>query len=77
MRYLTEITDANISHCNQLMSIVDDVRHLDGIKGNFMVSEIEYLAPATSREDAKLAALIFYSSLPEIVEQHQYIFETL
>jgi two-component system, OmpR family, sensor histidine kinase VicK len=30
------------------MAIVDEVRHLDGIKGNFMVSEIEYLAPATS-----------------------------
>jgi two-component system, OmpR family, sensor histidine kinase VicK len=37
LRYLTEITDANISYCKELMSIVDEVRHLDGIKGNFMV----------------------------------------
>ena len=55
LRYLTEITDANISYCKELMSIVDEVRHLDGIKGNFMVSEIEYLAPATSHEETKLA----------------------
>jgi two-component system, OmpR family, sensor histidine kinase VicK len=77
LRYLTEITDANISYCKELMSIVDEVRHLDGIKGNFMVSEIEYLAPATSHEEAKLAALIIYSSIKEIVEHQQYMFETL
>jgi two-component system sensor histidine kinase VicK len=77
LRYLTEITDANISYCKELMSIVDEVRHLDGIKGNFMINEIEYLAPATSHEEAKLAALIIYSSVREIVEHQQYVFETL
>ncbi len=77
LRYLTEITDANISYCKELMSIVDEVRHLDGIKGNFMVSEIEYLAPSTSHQGAKLAALIIYSSVKEIVEHQQYMFETL
>src|SRR5215813_6584633 len=77
LRYLTEITDANISYCKELMSIVDEVRHLDGIKGNFMISEIEYLAPATSHQEAKLAALIIYSSVREIVEHQQYVFETL
>ena len=77
LRYLTEITDANISYCEEMMSIVDEVRHLDGIKGNFMISEIEYLAPATSHEETKLATLIIYSSVREIVEHQQYVFETL
>jgi two-component system, OmpR family, sensor histidine kinase VicK len=77
LRYLTEITDANISYCKEVMSIVDEVRHLDGIKGNFMISEIEYLAPATLQGEAKLAALIIYSSVREIVEHQQYVFETL
>jgi two-component system, OmpR family, sensor histidine kinase VicK len=77
LRYLTEITNANISYCKELMAIVDEVRHLDGIKGNFMVSEIEYLAPATSHEETKLATLIIYSSVREIVEHQQYVFETL
>jgi hypothetical protein len=27
------------------MSIIDEVRHLDGIKGNFMISQSEYCAP--------------------------------
>src|SRR5215813_14246034 len=77
LRYLTEITDANIFYCKELMAIVDEVRHLDGIKGNFMISEIEYLAPATSHQKSKLAALIIYSSVKEIVEHQQYVFETL
>src|SRR5215469_7312809 len=77
LRYLTEMTDANLSYCKELMAIVDEVRHLDGIKGIFMVSEIEYLAPAISHEETKLAALIIYSSVREIVEHQQYVFETL
>jgi two-component system, OmpR family, sensor histidine kinase VicK len=77
LRYLTEIKDANISYCKELMSLVDEVRHLDGIKGNFMISEIEYLAPATSHEETKLSSLIIYSSVREIVEHQQYVFETL
>ena len=77
LRYLTEITDANISYCEEMMSIVDEVRHLDGIKGNFMISEIEYLAPATSHEETKLSSLIIYSNVREIVEHQQYVFETL
>ena len=77
LRYLTEITDTNIPYCKELISIVDEVRHLDGIKGNFMVSEIEYLAPATSHEETKLSSLIIYSSVKEIVDHQQYVFETL
>src|SRR5947209_5036308 len=39
MRYLTEITKHNLSYCKELTKIVDELRHLDGIKGNFMVSD--------------------------------------
>ena len=77
LRYLTEITNSNISYCKELMSIVDELHHLDGIKGNFMISESEYLAPATSHEKTKPASFIIYSSVKEIVEHQQYVFETL
>ena len=52
IRYLTEITE-NISYCKELMKIVDELRHLDGIKGNFMISESEYLAPEVFLEKEK------------------------
>jgi len=53
LRYLTEITHDNIAACKELMTIVDELRHLDGIKGNFMVSETEYLAPLILFEKGK------------------------
>src|SRR6476620_8889943 len=76
-RYLTEITTENISYCKELMSIVDELRHLDGIKGNFMISESEYLAPVVLFEKGKVASQIIYSNVKEIVDQHQYVFDTL
>jgi hypothetical protein len=77
LRYLTEITKDNISFCKQLVSLVDELRHLDGIKGNFMVSESEYLAPTILFEKWTIASQIIYSNQKEIVDQHQYMFDTL
>ena len=77
LRYLTEITSENISFCKQLLSIVSKIRHLDGIRGNFMISESEYLAPAVLFEKGKAAARIFYSNVKELVEEHEYRFDTL
>src|SRR5215467_3191196 len=53
LRYITEITTENISYCKELKKIAE-VRHLDGIKGNFMVSEKEYLAPAASNNTSNI-----------------------
>jgi two-component system, OmpR family, sensor histidine kinase VicK len=76
-RYLTEITNDNISHIKELMRIaVDELRHLEGIKGNFMISEGEYLAPLILYEKGKIASQIIYSNVKELVEQQQYIFDT-
>ena len=77
LRYLTEITKDNINYCKVLTTIVDDLRHLDGIKGNFMISETEYLAPLVLYEKGKVASQVIYSNAEEIVEQQQYIFDTL
>jgi two-component system sensor histidine kinase VicK len=76
-RYLTDITNDNISYCKELIKIVDELRHLDGIKGNFMISEGEYLAPVISYEERNIASHLIYSNVDEIVEQQHYMFETL
>ncbi|MPZ06262.1 MAG: GHKL domain-containing protein [Nitrososphaeraceae archaeon] len=77
LRYATEITKDNISYCKQMMTMVDELRHLDGIKGNFYISEAEYLAPATFHEAGKPAAQIIYSNVKELIEHQRYVFETL
>ena len=77
LRYATEITKDNISYCKQMMTMVDELRHLDGIKGNFYISETGYLAPATFHEAGKPAEQIIYSNVKEIIEHQKYVFETL
>ena len=76
LRYLTEITKDNISYCKELKQIVDDLRHLNGIKGNFMISETEYVAPLILYQAGKIASQIIYSNVKEIVEQQQYVFDS-
>jgi signal transduction histidine kinase len=76
LRYLTEITNDNLSSCKEIIKITDELRHLDGIKGNFMISESEYLAPITSDETSKPSFIIIFSNVKEIVEHQQYVFDT-
>ena len=76
LRYVTEITNDNISYCKQLLTMVNELRHLDGIKGNLYVSDTAYLAPATFHEKGKPASQLIYSNVKEIIEHQRYIFET-
>jgi signal transduction histidine kinase len=75
LRYITEITKENLSYCKELMRIVDDMRHLDAIKGNFMISEGEYVGPLILFEHGKIAPQAVYSNISEVVEQQQYLFD--
>jgi two-component system, OmpR family, sensor histidine kinase VicK len=77
IRYLTEITKDNVRYCKELLSLVGELRHLDGIKGSFYISEQEYAAPATYHEKRKSADMIIYSTVKEIVEHQQYVFDTI
>jgi two-component system, OmpR family, sensor histidine kinase VicK len=77
IRYLTEINDDNLHYCKELLSVVDELRHLGGIKGNFYVTDEEYGAPATFHEKGRSAEIMIYSRLKEVVEHQQYIFESI
>ena len=78
-RYITEITRDNISYCKELSKIAE-IRHLNGVKGNFEVSQnigkAEYIGTAVLQEAEPVPQLI-YSNVKEIVEQQQYVFDTL
>jgi two-component system sensor histidine kinase VicK len=74
-RFVTDITKDNINYCKELMQI-SELRHLDGVKGNFAISEKGYTASATLQEAALLQEVI-YSNVRAILDQQQYVFETL
>jgi signal transduction histidine kinase len=75
VRWITEITKDNLSYCRALMQYAE-VRHLDGIRGNFGVSDTAYIASATVDKAHSVPELIYSSARP-VVEQNKYVFDTL
>jgi len=77
LRYITEINHQNFEECKVLLGIVDELRHLDGVKTNFMISEVEYLAPLIQEKSEAIALEHIYSDMVQIVEHGRCIFDTL
>ncbi|MEJ7641940.1 MAG: HAMP domain-containing sensor histidine kinase [Candidatus Nitrosocosmicus sp.] len=76
IRCITVITRENLSYCNELLNIVSELRHLDGLKGGIATNESEYMATTILREAEPLTEVI-YSNAVEVVSQGQYIFDAL
>jgi nitrogen-specific signal transduction histidine kinase len=76
IRAFTEITRDNVKYCKKLLELVDDLCHLDGVKGGIALNGSEYMATTELRK-SKPATQVIYSNVKEVVEQGQYIFDTL
>jgi two-component system, OmpR family, sensor histidine kinase VicK len=75
LRYITEIKNDNIQYCKELMK-VGQVRHLDGIRINFVVTDTEYTSSAIIQQVHAHPECV-YSNVRSIVEQQRYLFENL
>lgn len=71
--YITEITEGNLRHCMDITEYAE-LRHLDGVKGSFAVSDTEYVAGV--KRGSALVSLV-YSNMPELVIQQRHVFDTL
>jgi K+-sensing histidine kinase KdpD len=74
IKIVTEITTENVAYCKQIMKFAE-LRHIAGIKGNFGVTETEYIASAILQKE-KPATQIIYSNAREVIEQQRYIFRS-
>ena len=77
LRYITEINHQNFEDCKALLDIVDELRHIDGLKTNFMITEGEYLALLVQDKSETIASEHIYSDMTQIVEHGRCIFDTL
>lgn len=76
VRFVADINTINVLYCKELLNIVTELRHLDGIMGNFGICDgREYLAAATIKEKQAVPQLV-YSNVKEVIEQQQNIFES-
>jgi len=76
IRCITEVTPENIQYCKELLNLVSELRHLDGLKAGIAINESEYMATTVLQEAQPLTEVI-YSNVDEVVAQGQYIFDTL
>jgi two-component system sensor histidine kinase VicK len=76
VRFITEVTRENIEYCREMIKIAE-VRHLDGISGNFTIADgTDYAGVATTQEAQPITQLLV-SNVRAFVQQQQYFFEIL
>jgi hypothetical protein len=76
LRFITEITKENISHCKE-MTKISEVRHLDRVKGNFGIADKKDYRGVANMEEGKPPIQAIRSTVKSFVDQQQYFFETL
>ncbi|MDQ6862277.1 MAG: hypothetical protein M3044_00490 [Thermoproteota archaeon] len=76
LRFITEITKDNISYCKEVMKVFE-LRHLDGVKGNFGIADGKDYGGAANVKEGDVPTQLIRSNVRAFVEQQQYFFETL
>jgi hypothetical protein len=74
-RCIIEITKGNVDYCRRLLEIVD-LRHMDRLKGNFVLNNRECVYVTFSLKKGKIEPHLNHSAVKEVAEQQQYIFDT-
>jgi signal transduction histidine kinase len=77
IRIITEITKDNISDCKELAKLVDELRHVDGVKGGLAVNDSQYMATVATLQEGKPLTQVIYSNARAVVEQQHYIFDSM
>jgi two-component system, OmpR family, sensor histidine kinase VicK len=75
-RFVTEITNDNVRYCKELAKYIE-LRHLDGVKGNFGITDGNEYGAAANAYDLPYPVEFIYSNVGSFVAQQQYFFETL
>jgi len=73
IRYITEITRDNLKYCKQILKFAE-VRHLNNLVGNFVISDKEYLGQASGHN---FLSYLIYSDEQKMVEQQNFMFKNL
>lgn len=73
IRLITEITKANLNACKEIMKFAE-VRHLDKVIGNFIISDKEYFGQSLG---SNYRTNQIYNNDDGMVELQNYVFENL
>jgi hypothetical protein len=76
LKYITEITQENLPFVKRQLDMVDELRHLEGIRGNFILSDGEFIASPDITPEHPITDGI-HSNTDKLLKQERYTFETL
>ncbi|HEX9317488.1 MAG TPA: hypothetical protein VF884_00975 [Nitrososphaeraceae archaeon] len=76
LRLITDITRENINHCKEIMKITE-VRHLDGIKGNFGILDGREYNMHIIHQESQAPTQMIYSNVKSLADAQQFLFNTL
>ena len=74
LRLVTEITKENVTYCKTMMRYFD-LKHIDGVKGNFGISESDYVGNMLTNRNSE-NELVHVNTKP-FIELQQYLFDIL
>jgi two-component system, OmpR family, sensor histidine kinase VicK len=77
LRILTKIDEKNVAYCKELMKSIE-IRHSDDLRGNFVISDGEYMSsPSSTTFQPSAMVTVIYSNANTLVEQNMKTFEAL
>jgi two-component system, OmpR family, sensor histidine kinase VicK len=76
LRFITEVTKENAPYCKEMMKVAE-LRHLDGIKGNFGIADGKDYRATANMQEGQPPIQAIRSTVKAFVEQQQHFFETL
>lgn len=78
IRHLTSITKDNIQYCKEILKIKgQELRHLDGAKGNFAIVDRTEYTNILVQEEGERPTQALVSNVRSFVQQQQYSFDAL
>jgi len=77
MQYLTDIREDNIQYCEKMMRVGIELRHLEGVKGNFGIADRRECITILLQAEGEPPTRALVTNVRSFVEQQQYFFDTL
>ena len=66
IRCITGITPDNIKSCKEILKLVTELRHVEGIKGGIAINQTEYIATSVTEKGQPLAELYHSNLAPSL-----------
>jgi hypothetical protein len=78
IRFLTDIQKGNVIYCKKFLTLRNsELRHLDGVKGNFGIADRKECLEHAANKEGEPATHSFFTTVRGIVDSRLFLFDML